>query len=67
MALFTLTINNLSPALDKKFQEVQKIDTYLERAAAAVHSAHGQLTSGNILDSNNVVVGNWTYVPQAAS
>lgn len=67
MPLFSLTINNLAPAMDKKFQEVQKIDAYLELAAAAVHRAQGQSTSANILDANNVVVGNWTYTPQASS
>jgi hypothetical protein len=67
MALFTVSISNLSPALDHKSQEVQKIAMYLERAAQAVQSAQGNVTSGNILDSNNVVAGTWSYTPQASS
>jgi hypothetical protein len=67
MALFTVSISNLSPALDHKAQEVQKIAMYLERAAQAVQSAQGNVTSGNILDSNNVLAGTWSYTPHATS
>jgi hypothetical protein len=68
MALFTLTINNLSPALDKKFQEVTVIQQYTEQALQAVRAAGGALTSGNILAPGGAtVVGSYTYVPQASS
>jgi hypothetical protein len=67
MALFTLTISNLSPALDRQNQEVQLIDRYLEHAAREVHSNQGKKTSGNILGDNNAIVSSWVYTPQAAS
>lgn len=68
MALFTLTINNLSPALEKQHQEVERLHQYLNRAVQDVRGAGGKKTSGNILDAGGVtVVGTWTYTPQAAS
>jgi hypothetical protein len=67
MSLCVVTINNLSPALDKKFQEVSEIARALSLAAQAIASAGGQQTSGNILDSGAVLVGTWTYTPQASS
>lgn len=67
MALFTVTINNLAPAFDRKSQEVERIARYLGYAALAVQSTGGAQTSGNILDNSNTVMGTWTYTPQAAS
>jgi hypothetical protein len=67
MALFTLTVNNLSPALDKKFQEVQIIARALDLAESAVRGAGGQLASGNINGDGGVLLGTWTYTPQATS
>jgi hypothetical protein len=68
MALFTLTINNLSPALEKQNHEVERIHKYLELAIQDVRGSGGKHTSGNILDNaGTVVVGSWTYTPQAAN
>ena len=68
MALFTLTINNLSPALDKQNQEVERIQNYSNAAVQAVRAAGGAQTSGNIYASGGAtLVGSWTYTPQAAS
>jgi hypothetical protein len=67
MALFTLTVNNLSPALDKKFQETQIIARALDLAEASVRGAGGQATSGNINGDGGVLLGTWTYIPQASS
>jgi hypothetical protein len=68
MALFTLTINNLSPALDRQHQEVERIHKYLQAAAQDVRGSGGKHTSGNIVESGGTtVVGSWTYTPQAAS
>lgn len=68
MALFTLTINNISPALDKQVHEVERIHRFTELALNDVRSAGGKKTSGNLLDSGGVtVVGSWTYTPQASS
>jgi hypothetical protein len=66
MALYTLTISNLSPALEKQHQEVAIIHRYLNLAAQDVRGAGGKKTSGNILDGATVV-GSWTFTPQAAS
>jgi hypothetical protein len=66
MALFTLSISNLSPALEKQNQEVASIHRYLLLAAQDVRSMGGKKTSGNILD-NAVVVGSWTLTSQAGS
>jgi hypothetical protein len=66
MALFTLTINNLNPAIDKKNQEVNIIARALNMAAQNVEAAGGQMTSGNVvIEQGNV--GSWTYTPQAGS
>jgi hypothetical protein len=66
MSLAVITINNLSPVLDHKFQEVQIVARGLELAAQAIRSAGGAVTSGNITDAN-VVLGTWTYTAQASS
>jgi len=67
MALFTLTVNNLSPALDKKFQEVQVIARALDLAEASVRAAGGQTASGNINGDGGILLGSWVYTAQAAS
>jgi hypothetical protein len=66
MALFTLTINNLSPALDKQHQESERVHRYTESAMQDFHSGGGRRTSGNIVDGSTTV-GSWTYTPQASS
>jgi hypothetical protein len=66
MSLFTLTIPNLSPALERQTMEVQRIHRYLNLAAQDVRAAGGARTAGNILDGATVVAS-WSYVPQAAS
>jgi hypothetical protein len=68
MALFTLTVNNLSPALEKQNHEVERIHKYLELAIQDVRGSGGKHTSGNIFESGGTtVVGSWTYTPQASS
>lgn len=68
MALFTLTINNLSPALDKQVHEVERIHRYLQAAIQDVRSSGGKKTSANITEAGGTtVVGSWTYTPQASS
>jgi hypothetical protein len=67
MALAVITVNNLSPALDKKFQEVQVIARALDLAESAIRGAGGQTASGNIIGDGGVVLGTWTYTAQAAS
>jgi len=68
MALFSLTINNLSPALDKQNHEVERIHKYLNLAIQDLRGSGGKHISGNIVEAGGVtVVGSWTYTAQAAS
>ena len=68
MSLFVLTVNNLSPALNTKYQEMERIARYTERGLQAARAAGGAVTSGNIMDDGGAnVVGSWVYVPQAGS
>jgi hypothetical protein len=68
MSLFVLTINNLSPAADARHQEVERIHQYAEIGLAAVRSAGGGRSSGNItIPGGSTVVGSWTYTAQAPS
>jgi hypothetical protein len=66
MSLAVITINNPSPALDKRAQEVQIVARGLELAAQAIRSAGGQTASGNITDAG-VTLGSWTYTAVASS
>ena len=68
MSLFTLSISNLSPPMEKQHQELQLVHRYLTLAAEDMRSAGGKKTSGNILDVGGATtVGSWVYTPQAAS
>jgi hypothetical protein len=67
MALLTLTVNNTSPAMDKKYGEVALIARALDLAAQSIRMAGGSVTSGNINGDGGVLLGTWTYTPQATS
>jgi len=67
MALLSLTVNNASPALDRQHQESQLIERALRLAASEIRSNGGKKTSGNIIDTGGVVLGTWTYTPQAST
>jgi len=67
MALLTLTVNNASPALDKKAQEVALIARALDLAEVAIRGPGGAVTSGNITTDGGAVIGSWSYTPQASS
>jgi hypothetical protein len=67
MALLTLTVNNLSPVYSKQFSEVALIERALHLAATDIRSSGGKKTTGNIMDTGAVVLGTWTYTPQASS
>ena len=66
MALLTLTVNNASPALSKKFSEVALIHPALELASIDIRGHGGGKTSGNIIDAG-VTLGSCTYTSQASS
>jgi hypothetical protein len=67
MALLTVTVNNPSSALDKRFKEVALISRALELAVQSIRAAGGAQTSGNIMDTGQVLLGSWVYSPQASS
>ena len=67
MALFVLTINNPSTALDKQHQESQLVHRALELAKQDFRSAGGKRTSGNINGDGGVLLGSWVYTPVATS
>jgi hypothetical protein len=67
MSLAVITINALSPQLDKRFQEVQVVARGLALAAQAISGPGGQQTSGNIDGDGGVLLGTWTYTPQAST
>jgi hypothetical protein len=67
MARLTLTVNNLSPALEKQASGVAAIARALDLAAGDIRRNGGAKTSGNIIADGGFTVGSWTYTPQAAS
>jgi hypothetical protein len=67
MPLLTLTVNNLATPMDNKAQEVALITQALDVAARAIRSPGGTVTSGNINGDGGVVLGSWSYTPQASS
>jgi hypothetical protein len=67
MALFVLTVNNPSVALDKQHQESAIVHRALTLAMQDFRTNGGKKTSGNILDDGAKVLGNWTYTPVATS
>jgi hypothetical protein len=66
MALAVITVNNLSPVLDKRFQEVQIVQRALAIAETQIRSAGGAVASGTMTDAG-VTLGTWTYTAQASS
>jgi hypothetical protein len=66
MALAVITVNNPSPALDKRFQEVQVVARALEIAESQIRGAAGASASGTMTDQG-VTLGTWTYTAVASS
>jgi hypothetical protein len=66
MALAVITVNNPSPALDKRAQEVQIVHRALDLAANDIRRNGGAKASGTMTDGG-VTIGTWTYTAQAAS
>jgi hypothetical protein len=67
MSLAVITINNPSPAFDKRHQEVQMIHRALHLASVQIRSASGTVASGTITDVGGVTLGTWTYTAVAPS
>jgi hypothetical protein len=66
MALAVITVNNPSPALDKRHQEVQIIQRALAIAESQIRSAGGTVASGTMTDAG-VTLGTWAYTAVAGS
>jgi hypothetical protein len=66
MSLAVVTVNNPSPALDKRFQEVQLVNRALGIAENQIRSAGGTVSSGTMTDAG-VTLGTWTYTAVAGS
>jgi hypothetical protein len=67
MPAAVVTINTITPQLDKKFQEVATVARGLSLAAQAISQAGGTATAGNILDDGAKLIGSWTFTPAASS
>lgn len=66
MSLAVITINNPSPALDRRAGEVQLVHRALVIAETQIRAAGGGSSSGTITD-NGVTLGTWTYTAVAAT
>jgi hypothetical protein len=66
MPLAVVTVNNPSPALDKRHQEVQIVQRALDIAEIQIRSAGGAVASGTMIDAG-VTLGTWTYTAVASS
>lgn len=66
----SITINNFSPAPEKRFQEMATLLSALKDVERAIGMSGSTVTSGNINipgSSGPVNVGTWTWTPQASS
>jgi hypothetical protein len=66
MALAVITVNNPSPALDKRHQEVYIVQRALDIAESQIRMAGGAAASGTMTDGG-VTLGTWTYTAVASS
>ena len=67
MALAVITVNNASPQLDKRAQEVVLVARALALAAQDIASHGGASASGNILNDGGALIGSWTYTAQSST
>jgi hypothetical protein len=65
MALFVLSVNSQSPAMEKRFSELAFIERALALAIQDVRAMGGAKTSGDIINDGSAVIGSWVYSPQA--
>lgn len=66
MALAVITVNNPSPAMVTRNQEVQIVARALDIAENQIRSAGGTVASGTMTDEG-VTLGTWTYTAVASS
>jgi hypothetical protein len=66
MPLAVVTVNNPSPALDKRHQEVALVQRALDIAEQQIRAPGGAVASGIMIDAG-VTLGTWTYTAVASS
>jgi hypothetical protein len=71
MAALTVTLNNISPALEHKHSEVDFILNALDIVRTELGRGRGNVTSGTIVGVSaagvaNTQLGTWTYTPVAS-
>jgi hypothetical protein len=66
MSLAVITVNNPSPAMSTRNQEVQFTARALDIAESQIRNAGGFSASGTMIDGG-VTVGTWTYTAVASS
>jgi hypothetical protein len=66
MAAAVITVNDITPALPKRAQEVQVIQRALSIAETQIRAAGGTSAAGTMTD-NGVTLGTWVYTAVAAS
>jgi hypothetical protein len=66
MSLAVITVNNPSPALTTRNQEVYLVARALDIAENQIRSAGGATSSGTMTDQG-VTLGTWTYTAVASS
>lgn len=67
MALAVITVNNPSPVLDKRAQEVCVVQRALDIAESQIRTAGGAAASGTMIDAGGITLGTWTYTAVASS
>ena len=67
MALLTLTVNNPASAMPSRAAELAHIARAMRLAEIDMRSHGGAVTSGDIRGDGQVLLGTWSYVPQASS
>jgi hypothetical protein len=66
MSLAVITVNNPSPAMDRRYSEVAFVQRALTIAEQQIRSAGGAVASGTMTDAG-VTLGTWTYTAVAPS
>jgi hypothetical protein len=67
MALLFLTVNDASPAMATRAAELAFIARALRLAEIAMRGPGGTVTSGDIMGDGQILLGTWSYAPQASS
>lgn len=66
MSLAVITVNNPSPAMSTRNQEVQQVARAMDIAEQQIRVAGGASASGTMIDEG-VTLGTWTYTAVASS